>query len=51
MNIILELTEEDIKKLTSEKSININTQLVYKENKIDDLSLFMKVVKDQRKIN
>ena len=49
MNVILELTEDDLKKLYAEKKISVNTELVYKKNKIDDMELFLKVIEEDRK--
>ena len=49
MNIRIELTEEDIKKLSTEMKLETKVELTYKKEKIDDLDLFMKIVKDERK--
>ena len=49
MNVILELTEDDLKKLYAEKKISVNTELVYKKNKINDMELFLKVIDEDKK--
>lgn len=49
MTVTIDLTKEDLIKLNTEKKIIINVELVYKDNKVDDLTLFKKIVKNQRK--
>ncbi len=49
MTVTINLTKEDLIKLNTEKKIIINAELIYKDNKIDDLTLFKKIVKNQRK--
>ena len=48
MNVIIELTKEDIQNLSSKKELKFNSIIKYEENKIDDLALFMKLAKETR---
>jgi|GEM_PF-3775534 len=49
MEIIIELTKADLNKIYSDKKLQIVCNLELKENKLDDLQLFKKIVKNDRK--